>query len=244
MRAKLDAQLARAFALDDYSLTPASDPLEGRQPPESNSLKPGGGGGTVSDDEAREEEFEFRLFSTQNSTAKIVLKEDDILAGGEGGLVAPERPLSYYVASEATAEQLAQFEAAALTGDEVLERSKQRWWGMEMPWRVTSAVASTRKNLNAGDAENGDAMQIPDEGNRKKRPGKKKRIAVRTKLRAQRERDMATKKKLEEEERLKVEKEQHIMEKKQRLNRQRKLKRRAKEREKKGVPKTDGPDGG
>ncbi|KAF3359328.1 hypothetical protein VdG1_02351 [Verticillium dahliae VDG1] len=74
------------------------------------------------------------------------------------------------------------------------------------------------------------------EDGKRKRPGQKKRLAMRT-------REREAKKKAEEAEKLKTSKEEQLREKKKRLNRQRKLKRRAKAKEERaaaGLPSDHG----
>ena len=147
--------------------------------------------------------------------------EDDNEPQGEAGLVT-QRPLSAYVAPSLSQQQRENLEVAAVTGDEVLARSQCRRWGMELPWKVThieikKKAGSVAKITNPDD---------PDGLAKRKRPGKKRRIALRMKERAKKEKAGEVAKKQEE-------KEEHLKEKKKRLNRAKKLRRKEKEREKK-----------
>ncbi|KAK2742138.1 hypothetical protein CKAH01_01565 [Colletotrichum kahawae] len=174
---------------------------------------------TMGDDAADEpEEFEFRLFSTAPATKIALVDEDERAMEGDGDMVR-KRPLSYYIAEEASAAAKEEFAAAAVSGEDVLERAKQRWWGMEMPWRVTTIPGKTKKTEQGGEDE---------EAARRRRPGKKKRIALRMKEREK-------KKKAEEAVQAKVGKEEALKEKKKRLNRAKKLRERAKAKEAKAA---------
>ncbi|KAL0944063.1 nucleolar protein [Colletotrichum truncatum] len=176
------------------------------------------------------EEFEFRLFSTAPVT-KIALVDEDELALEKEGAMARKKPLSYYIAEEATPAAKEGFAFAAVTGEDVLERAKQRWWGMETPWRVTEIKTTPKKGTETKDGEN-------EETARRRRPGKKKRIALRMKEREK-------KKKAEEAVKAKTNKEEHLKEKKKRLNRLKKLRRRAKDKEaKQGGADADDDDSG
>ncbi|KAK0670440.1 hypothetical protein QBC41DRAFT_221578, partial [Cercophora samala] len=174
----------------------------------------------------QEEEFSFRLFSSA-PTQKVVLapQEDDINTSTED-VPFKERPLSYYIQEPLTPEQKEQIRHSAMSGQDILALSKQRAWGLEVPWRVTKIeIVSTKKSTNA--AAGGTAVE--EEDRKKKRPGKKTRIKLR--IREQ---------KRKEEEGKKLTKEEHLKEKKKRLNREKKLKRRQKEKAKKAANGTAG----
>ncbi|KAK2023993.1 hypothetical protein LX32DRAFT_697500 [Colletotrichum zoysiae] len=184
------------------------------------------------------EEFEFRLFATTDPATKIALVDEDERAlMGDGAMLRP-RPLSYYIAGEPTPEARAEMAFAAVSGDEVLARARQRWWGMEMPWRVTrvpGGTSGTSSSKTAAAANSGDgAAEEEAAAARRRRPGKKKRVALRI-------REREKKKKAEEQERAKMGKEEALKEKKKRLNRLKKLRKRAKAKEGK---KADGDESG
>ncbi|CCF31821.1 hypothetical protein CH063_04354 [Colletotrichum higginsianum] len=183
------------------------------------------------------EEFEFRLFTTTDLATKIALVDEDELALQRDGDMLRKRPLSYYIAGEPTSEAKAELAFAAVSGDEVLARATQRWWGMEMPWRVTRIPGASKKRTKTT-GKGGAAEDEEDKEARRRRPGKKKRIALRV-------RERERKKKAEEEEMNKAGKEEALKEKKKRLNRLKKLRKRAKAKEgKKGDGGEDGAEGG
>ncbi|KAK1776493.1 hypothetical protein QBC45DRAFT_419305 [Copromyces sp. CBS 386.78] len=175
-------------------------------------------------------EFEFRLFST-SAPQKIVLPCKDEEEGA-GETVIADRPLSYYIRGELAPEQQEQFRAAAVTSQDILNWAKQRAWGLEVPWRVKRIVVTVKgkkaEGVAAATTQHGQVQ--PEDGEqqkkKKKRLGKKGRIAMRIKEKVRKEKEEA-------EQKQKMTKEEHLKEKKKRLNREKKLKRRQKEKEKK-----------
>ncbi|TEA10662.1 hypothetical protein C8034_v009050 [Colletotrichum sidae] len=206
--AKLHARMAGVLDL--------SGPQAETPAPQTEATEP------MDQDEPAEvaEEFEFRLFSKAPVT-KIALVDEDA-AAGDGDMLR-KRPLGYYIA-DISEEVKAQFREAAMEPEDVLRRAEQKWWGMEMPWRVTHVEGAKIKGTKEGDKG--------EEGKRR-RPGKRKRIAMRMKEREK-------KKKAEEAEMAKMTKEEHLKEKKKRLNRLKKLRRRAKGKDGKGGEGEDG----
>lgn len=211
----------------------AAQPHFGGGSPRANLT--GGKGSTEDqaedDEDAADEEFAFRLFSTAKPTQKVVL-EEDVEPQGEGGLVGPRR-LSYYVVTDLSARQRNEYDFAAVSGDEVLARSKTRSWGFELPWKVTTITVKRKASPEDAKAKDG----------AKRRPGKKQRISLRKRAKVKEEKAQQVAKKL-------VEKEEHIKDKKKRMNRLKKLRRRAKDKEKKqagqggeGVGSGDDSDG-
>lgn len=239
-RARLNERLSSMLGLDLSAPEPAPAPAEQ---------------GPAEVEDAHEEEFEFRLFSapagSTSAPAKVVLSASDDEDGprGDGGFVQPVRPESYYLAGEATPEQQERYSWAAVTAEDLAAGAIKRAWGLERPWRVVRISLSSKKpssrtvGLVAGTAT---ASEDADDGPKRKRPGKKRRIAVRIKARAEKEKREAEKAKREAEEKHRISKEEHLLEKKKRLNREKKLKRRAKEKEKKlaageKVPESEAP---
>ncbi|KAF4998066.1 hypothetical protein FGRMN_3429 [Fusarium graminum] len=229
LRAKLNAQMARSLGMDIYT-KPAHDVATKESRPEGSRES------KVSDDddddmvdvagEDREEEFAFRLFSKAPLTQKIVL-EEDTGPTGIGGFVHG-RPLSYYVVTNVPARQKQEYAMAAISGDQIRERSHDRAWGLELPWKVTST--SVTRKANADDKTGEEAT----EG--KRRPGKKQRISLRKRAKAKEEKEAADAKKM-------AEKEEHIKDKKKRMNRLKKLRKKAKAKEQKQTSKgEDGDD--
>jgi len=161
------------------------------------------------------DEFEFRLFSTSGPGQKVVLAEED------DGPAIRSRPISFYLKGKLSPEERERFQLAAVSADDVLADARRRAWGLEVPWRVTRIVLPPGRNNPK--IRDGGAL----EGSKgRKRPGKKRRIAIRIKEKAKKEATAAV-------EQQKLTKEEHLREKKKRLNREKKLKRRQKEREKK-----------
>ncbi|GKT49238.1 uncharacterized protein ColSpa_09419 [Colletotrichum spaethianum] len=224
--AKLHARMAGMLDLSGLDQAPTKTAADEDDAPMADGPAP-----ETQGDDNGPEEFEFRLFTTTDPATKIALVDEDELALQGDGDMLRKRPLSYYIAGEPTAEAKAELAFAAVSGDEVLARAAQRWWGMEMPWRVTRVPGTSRKGPKtaAGEGEE-------EEAARRRRPGKKKRIALRVK---ERER----KKKAEEQERAKMGKEEALKEKKKRLNRLKKLRKRAKAKEGKKGDGEDGADG-
>ncbi|TVY81849.1 hypothetical protein LSUE1_G004873 [Lachnellula suecica] len=225
LEAQLQARLASLYdsAYDTSILAPASQPT---RPPNGN-LQPNA---EDAQDEEEPPEFEFRLFSAgENDTAepqKIILELDEE-EGGDGGFVVPNRNPKYYFAEKAVGEEQWRFEAAALTGDEVLGLSKRRAWGLEVPWRVkVLKVVGSPKSASAG-AETGQVVLVEvGRESKRKRPGKKRRVILRQRKKKS---DEVLEKRRKEQE-LKDETER---EKKTRRNREKKVKQRLKEKAKK-----------
>lgn len=226
VRAKLNERLSRMLGLDlSSAAAPASE-----QPPDSPQ------DAAADQDVNGEEEFEFRLFSTSSKTAapvKVVLaaSDDEDADLGEGAFTIPERPHCYYFAGEPTPEQLQMYRQSALAGDDIVLGARKRAWGLERPWRIIK-IGGSAKSVKGASIKGSTSVKSTaapsivnqDEKEKRKRPGKKRRIATRIKTKAEKEeREAADKQKMTKEE--------HLKEKKKRLNREKKLKRRAKERE-------------
>ncbi|KAK8135823.1 hypothetical protein PG984_003763 [Apiospora sp. TS-2023a] len=241
LRERLRAQLAGLLDLDISSPsslpgpgatdTPAqksgtavaSD--EGANGPPAGTDKP-----LASDENPDEVAFAFRLFRDEEPSHTVVIKQgDETQVGGKAEFVVPRRPHSYYVASKPDQETMAQFKFAAVSTEYLMANAKQRKWGLEKPWRVTKITITTDKNAKSLPGADGAEDTTMGEGESKRtRPGKKRRVLLRTRDKAKREKEEAMKKKL-------ADKEEHLKEKKKRLNRLKKLKRREKQRESKGA---------
>ncbi|KAG8421754.1 hypothetical protein J3458_003600 [Metarhizium acridum] len=177
-------------------------------------------------------EFDFRLFSTASVPSKVVL-EDETGPLGEGALVY-RRPSSYYLARSVPDSKRREYLAAAVTGEEVVERSHWRAWGMELPWKVTRLTIVRKAKAEENKKMEG-VVTGQENAKTRKRPGKKRRIAVRMKTKAKKEKaDIEAKKVLDKEE--------YSKEKKKRLNRLKKLRKRAKKKAGKADGEEDGQD--
>lgn len=212
-QARLNAQIARSLGITESYVQPeavvvAKEPHPGPQPvdePEDDAVE-------------EAEEFAFRMFSNARPAQKIVLEEDVSPAGD--GTFTTKRPLSYYVVTALSDAQRHQYAVAAVSGEDVLARSKDRSWGLELPWKVTN-IAITRKR------EPGPSGPT-DKAAKKRRPGKKQRISLRRRARQKEAKQRAETQKV-------AEKEEHLKEKKKRLNRVKKLRKRAKNKEAKAA---------
>lgn len=179
-------------------------------------------------------EFEFRLFSTTapgkpgnevGATAQKIILVDEEEEIGHGGFVVPERNRGYYFAEKAGGERKLRFKIMALSGEEVLSRARKRAWGLEVPWRVRVLnVAGKHSNKEAVDIMVG--VEEGDNGGKKKRPGKQRRILLR-------ERKKSREKAQEQKKAEKEKKEEAEREKRTRRNREKKVKRKLKEKAKK-----------
>ncbi|KAH7008139.1 hypothetical protein EDB80DRAFT_892603 [Ilyonectria destructans] len=232
LQAKLNAQIARSLGLDEsyaqprhLATTPSHLTRHGLDAHESESEPEAD---AEDDEDAGNAEFAFRMFNSTRSSQKVVL-EEDLGPQGDGGFAFP-RPLSHYMATNLTADQKQQYAFAAVSGDEVLARSKDRAWGLELPWKVTN-IAVTRKRRP------GESTCTAEEVTEKKKgkPGKKQRISLRKRAKTREETERAEAQKL-------LEKEEHSKDKKKRMNRLKKLRKRAKNKEMKAATK-DGEAG-
>jgi hypothetical protein len=191
-------------------------------------------GGHGSDDDLGE--FEFRLFGAASAPSKVIL-EDETAVQGEGAL-AHKRPLSCYLAGKASGSKKQEYLAAAVAGEDIVDRSRWPSWGMELPWKVTHLIISKKPRPRKGEAMVGVIKGEESDGKRK-RPGKKRRIAVRIKVGAKKEKDELEAKKS-------IDKEEHLKEKKKRMNRLKKMRKRAKKKTGKnnGDDASEGDSGG
>lgn len=242
VRAKLNERLSSLLGLDLSASAPTFEHKESERPGDKplrvrRQQQAQEEGDDDDDDEKKEgeEEFEFRLFSTSSKSAapaKVILaaSDDEDAPQGEGAFIVPARPASYYVAGAPTPEQLERYRWAAVAGEDIILGARKRAWGLERPWRVIRLTVPPKSLAGLLPAQALPLVHPSDGGEpavaKRKRPGKKRRIATRIKAKAEKE-------KREAEDKNKMTKEEHLKEKKKRLNRERKLKRRAKEKEKK-----------
>lgn len=243
MKALLNAQIAKSLGIDlghtqlssrSAVVQPSSDEMPKQKVPEKNMVEHEGKNGNESEGDDDLGEYEFRLFSTAGAPSKVTL-EDDATPQGDGSLVH-KRPLSFYMVSNTPSGIKQQYQAAAVSGEDVLRQSERRAWGLELPWKVKT-IRMTIASKGSGDSKTAIAKHGGPAMAQRKRLGKKRRIAVRTREKVKKEREEAATKKA-------VDKEEHIKEKKKRLNRLKKLRKRAKNKEAKQVGGEDGDDSG
>lgn len=145
---------------------------------------------------------------------------------GPGGLVNPERPREYYFRDSLSPEAKDRLELAAVSGEEVVGRSRTVWSGCLLPWRVTT-IFSTSKWASPASVQTIDQNDLP---RKKRRKGKKTRLAIRKKATAARER-------LEKEQKSAADKELEEKIKRAKRNRDKKLKKRERDKAKKAASK-------
>ncbi|KAF3936503.1 hypothetical protein ABW19_dt0210612 [Dactylella cylindrospora] len=106
------------------------------------------------------------------------------------------RPQYYYLTPplEEDEGRFAQIRVAAVSGEQILEASKERWKGCELPWRVTKLTIAHKAHLKRKDGQkpSRDGLEaVPSEGESRKRhrPNKKRRIILR-KRRSEKEKEI------------------------------------------------------
>lgn len=222
MQARVNAQIAAALGLDNDDDDEALKDHAESCTQDTNAADVDGNG-----DNDTEQGYEFNLFSTASAgglagPAKVIL-EDENADLGDGAFVRP-RPLSHYAAKMPSAKQKEQYNYAAVTADDIVQWAAQPSWGMAMPWKVISISATRRRKPGNKSVEV--LMENADEAGKRKRPGKKQRILLR-------QRKKTKSQAAEEAVKKEIEKEEHIKDKKKRLNRIKKLRKRARDKEKK-----------
>ncbi|PSN60207.1 hypothetical protein BS50DRAFT_211473 [Corynespora cassiicola Philippines] len=173
------------------------------------------------------DETELRLFAAPISSApqtqKIRISSPEVETGEPGFL--RKRPQSYYFADEVTSDREIELEAAAVDGEAVLQMSKIPWLGCALPWKVQKiSPAGLRKEVLVGHPPQ--LFTVEEKAQKRRRKGKKSRIAIRTKI-------QAAKNKQSEKARLAQEKEEAEREKRTRKNREKKVKKKEREKAKK-----------
>jgi hypothetical protein len=174
--------------------------------------------------EDHEDAVEFRLFGS-NAGHAIKIRSPSP-RNKEPGFLGPPRPLSYYFTGELTEASKQKLIQAAISGRDVLKISHSRWYGCALPWKVISGEGSESSGIGV-DASRPHA----DVRKKKSRPGKKYRIALRKKAASEKEKKEIAQKQAQE-------KDDYLREKRTRKNRERQLKRRAKEKAKKAEVET------
>ncbi|KAF7194478.1 hypothetical protein HII31_04283 [Pseudocercospora fuligena] len=180
-----------------------------------------------------EDELDFQLFapSAKKSDAPVVAKiriATPEASEREPGFIRPNRNDSYYFRKPVSTEERRSYEAAALSGQDILMASQKPWPGMAYPWKLLEIPASRKQQL---------LLDSSDVAYRKlwghhavcsthKRPGKKSRIKMRTKA-------AAAKAKQAQAQEAAASKEAAEQEKRTRRNREKKVKKKNREKAKK-----------
>ncbi|KAF2157008.1 hypothetical protein K461DRAFT_9200 [Myriangium duriaei CBS 260.36] len=198
----------------DYVVTDSA-PAEPSQPDNSND----------------EDEVAFNLFARPagNNAApatKIQLRSPSPVEG-EGGVLRLGRPDAYYFRGALTEELRAEYDDAAMYGEEVRRLARMVCPGLAYKWKVT-LLSAGREKVDAT------AARVEEREMRRTRPGKKTRI---------KRRQVAVKKKekVAEEQEAKAVKERADREKKAKRNREKKFKKRARDKAKKQTAGEHGP---
>ncbi|KAI4225149.1 MAG: hypothetical protein L6R36_004131 [Xanthoria steineri] len=175
-----------------------------------------------------EEAYEFQLFSQRSrpSTASTpqlprVQLRSPTPEVKEPGFVRPARSQDFYFTGAVTTEAQRRFRDVAIEGERVIRESQTVWPGSQLHWRLTTLTFPSHKQVSPG-SNLLDTAQVE----KRKRPGKKRRIATRTKAQARRKREEIL-------QTAEAEKAAFLMEKRSRRNREKKLKRREKARSQK-----------
>lgn len=187
-----------------------------------------------------DEEAELMLFAGPTHTSeshKIRLSSPD--NDGESGLLR-KKPRNYYFADEVTSEKEAEYKAAAVTGDDVLNMAKVSWPGCALPWKVrTITPAGLKKTVFIRHPPA--LIEVEENAKKRTRKGKKSRIALRKKLQVVNVKNAEQAAKQAEQARLAQEKEETEREKRTRRNREKKVKRKARDKAKKEAALPDDP---
>lgn len=251
------AEVYHARLASIYGLTTAVAPVvvdgrgrDGREQAEDN-----GAGerdirkGQKDNEEGDKEEgiFEFRLFSSL-TPQPITLQDEDTSTG----VFLPGRDNRIFIVGRAQGEERRRFQHSAMRGEDVLTRSRSRAWGLEVPWRVAMITEGRRRRgdlegrtrrlgeelvLISGEGKRagdiGERVIGEEKGEKRRRPGKKRRIVLR--MRAKSVKEAAERRRVEAAQRDEAERE-----KRTRRNREKKVKRKMKAKAKKG---DDGGEG-
>lgn len=188
------------------------------------------------DDQTRDDEqLDFQLFAPSKSqdglnTARKIRLRSPTPTNADPGFIQPRRVSSYYFASISQDERL-RFEAAAISASQVLSQSTMPRPGSAYPWRVLHLPLSQvsqpiRHELRKASISTTLVKPTGDDVKKRKRVGKKARIALRTKLSSTRLQQAEASKAVEL-------KEAAERAKRAERNRLKKLKRRAREKAKK-----------
>ncbi|KAL8754015.1 MAG: hypothetical protein Q9199_004629 [Rusavskia elegans] len=175
-----------------------------------------------------EEAYEFQLFSQKSRPSAIstpqppkVLLRSPSPEAKEPGFVRPARSQDSYFTGAVSPEAQRRFRDVAIEGERVITESQTVWPGSQLRWRLTTLTLPSYKQARRY-SNSLDTAQAE----KRKRPGKKRRIAVRTKTQARKRREEVV-------QIAEAEKAAFLTEKRSRRNREKKLKRREKARSQK-----------
>ncbi|KAI9669849.1 MAG: hypothetical protein M1817_004590 [Caeruleum heppii] len=189
-------------------------------------------------EESELEAFDFRLFSkplrhsrshdqepsTWQPTSKIRIQSPQILENAPS-FVEHQRPKGFYFTTGPSWAQKQEIAAAALTGEQIMALSGRKCPGLQLPWR--SGVIKVAPSVSHSCAIP-NAVSHRARATGRKRPGKKRRIATRVKVKTKLEQQQQA---LEEA----AKRGAAEREKRTRRNREKKVKRKERDAEKKRI---------
>ena len=190
----------------------------------------------------KDEELDFRLFATSkpaekqlaSSTTQRIRLRSPSVDNTKAGFLQPTRDSGYYFAPPLSPTEKTTLETSALTGEQVLARSQSPWPGCTYPWRLLDLpTSSLYSSLRIQQSAAFRKLVSETEPARRKRPGKKYRIKLRTKHAALQSKQDAKNAAADA-------KEAAEREKRTRRNREKKLKKKMREKAKKGEVSGDG----
>lgn len=178
------------------------------------------------DDRQEQEELEFRLFAPSSAHPEGLVSRIRVKSPEPNSeLLIIQRSDSYYFAPEPNDVQKARFSYSAVAGSDVLSRSHMPWPGCQRPWRVIT-ISASGKVLERLKKHGAASIEEDDVQRKRKRKGKKARIAIRKKIESKKDRAAREAASREEKE---------VLEKikRARRNREKKLKQRERNKRKK-----------
>ena len=176
--------------------------VEGGQTPETQITQAEGDICADNSDIARQDEpdnqvYDFRLFSaaakdghTKSSLApqKIILEAEhdhvsllgETIIHGDGGFLREGKDPRIWTRPRASGQRLAQIQFSTISGENVLQESKRRNWGLEVPWRVKIVKQKFVSGNGLGDIST--SIAAVEECKKRKKPGKKRRMVLRMRV--------------------------------------------------------------
>ena len=243
LRQALSAKLAKSLKWDIVSTQPEDPPLQIYGEDARPATGEDGDEVAETHEDGPPETFEFRLFGASKPATTVILEKDRPFKPGEGTIVA-RRPISFYFSRPSQRER-EEYASVLITWEQIMEKSTQRAWGLERPWKTIASITVSHGRSKSG--HEGSSTFVTEDGDGKKRG--RKRLGKKTRI-ARRKRDRAIAAKKEAEEKTRLEKEEHIKAKKKRLNHVKKVRARAKAKQKKAAERAAaggepvGDDGG
>ena len=195
---------------------------------------------SAADDKSSEigDELDFRLFAatkqaepsggTQPQAAQKILLRSPSVDNANAGFIQPERNSDYYFAKPLSPKEKENFDASALTGQQIFALSNNSPWpGSAYPWRMLQLpVSNVHKSIRSQESSSLRKLVGEEATLKRRRPGKKHRIKLRTKHAALQSKQQASRVAAES-------KEAAEREKRTRRNREKKVKKKMRDKAKK-----------